>query len=131
MKRLIVFFIIIALTGCKQNFPEPEAISPSASLNEAEAQTTEKAWTVRHLLRGKNVFVELIVPGVSFANNQKNSREKGQVSLYVDGQLYNTYHTAAFIVKGLSPGRHQIDIKLTDERNRPLGYEKSFTVSIP
>ncbi|RJS62085.1 hypothetical protein [Bacillus sp. PK3_68] len=131
MKWLIVIFAMITLSGCRTNIPEPEAISPSASIGEAEAQTTEKTWTVRHLLRGNNVFVELIVPGVSFSNNGTNSQQKGQVSVYVNGQHYQTYHTAAFIVKGLHSGSHQIEIKLTDEANRPLGYEKSFAVSIP
>lgn len=131
MKWLIVIFTMITLAGCRTNIPEPESISPSASMDEAEAQTMEKSWTVKHLLRGNNIFVELIVPGVSFSNNGTNSQKKGQVSVYVNGQHYQTYHTAAFIVRGLSAGSHQIEIKLTDEANRSLGYEKSFTVSIP
>ncbi|KAB7707947.1 hypothetical protein F9802_04325 [Bacillus aerolatus] len=131
MKWMIMIVTVIVLAGCKQNFPEPEAISPSASVSEAEAQANNNNWTVRHLLRGQSVFVELVVPGVSFSGNGTNSQTKGQVSVYVNGHHYNTYHTAAFIVKGLAPGKHQVDIKLTDARNRPLGYEKTFTVSIP
>ena len=131
MKWLIAMFAVFALAGCRTNIPEPESISPSASMSEAEAQATEKKWTVRHLLRGENLFVELIVPDISFSNNGTNPHKKGQVAVYVNGKHYNTYHTAAFIVKGLEPGRHQINIKLIDQRNRSLGYEKSFAVSIP
>ncbi|OCA83936.1 hypothetical protein [Pseudobacillus wudalianchiensis] len=131
MKWLIAILAVFAVAGCRTNVPEPETFSPSASSSEAEVQAAEKGWTVRHLLRGENVFVELIVPGVSFSNNGTNSHKKGQVAVYVNGKHYNTYHTAAFIVKGLDPGRHQIDIKLVDRHNRSLGYEKTFFVSIP
>ncbi|MFK2824887.1 hypothetical protein QYG89_04215 [Bacillus sp. B190/17] len=132
MKWLMIIAAVISLIGCRQDLPKPETIiSPSASMHEAEAQGTEKNWTVKHLLRGNSVFVELVVPGVSFSNHGTKSQEKGQIAVYVNGKHYHTYHTAAFIVKGLNSGQHRIDIKLTDEKHRPLGYEKSFTVSIP
>ncbi|GLY10600.1 hypothetical protein ACP2W0_11605 [Pseudobacillus badius] len=131
MKWLAIILTMFFFAGCSPNIPEPETMSPSASMSEAEAQTLGESWTVKHLLRGKNVFVELVVPGVSFSKDRGNSQAKGQVAVFVNGKHYQTYHTAAFIIKGLDAGRHQIDIKLTDESSRPLGYEKSFTVSIP
>ncbi|KKB39231.1 hypothetical protein [Bacillus thermotolerans] len=133
MRWLVIVAAVMMTAGCKQAFPEPEAWLPSTSSSHAEAQAEESAreWTVHHLLRGNNVLVELVVPGVSFSAKGTASQKAGQAAVYINGQHFQTYHTAAFIVKGLPSGTHKVDIKLLDQNNQPLGYEKSFNVSIP
>ncbi|WP_100330803.1 DUF6130 family protein [Bacillus xiapuensis] len=129
-----LMIMAIGLAGCKQYYPEPEALKPVPSLTEAEAQAQNRPsnhWTVRHLLKGNQLFIECVVNGVSFANHRSDGTVKGRAVVYIDDKFYKNYHTAAFIVKGLTPGKHKVHIQLTDAHNRPLGFEKTFFITIP
>ncbi|WP_203362203.1 hypothetical protein [Bacillus sp. REN10] len=130
MKIWIAAIAIVMLTGCKLNFPEPEALSTVPEAKEVEAQDSEK-WTVSHKLKGQQVLVECIVENVSFATEDKKGKVKGSAAVYIDDAFYKNYETAAFIVKGLNSGQHKMNVRLVGENNQPLGYEKTFYVTIP
>ncbi|WP_100403133.1 hypothetical protein [Bacillus sp. FJAT-42315] len=132
MRLWIVAIVFVMLTGCKLNFPKPEALSTVPEVKEVEAEGTENHhWTVSHMLKGQQLFVECIVENVSFSTEGRQGKVMGRAAVYIDGAFYKSYDTAAFIVKGLASGKHTIDVKLVGERNQPLGYEKTFHVTIP
>ncbi|MGM7635954.1 hypothetical protein [Bacillus sp. Hm123] len=132
MRVWIVAMVFMMLTGCKLNFPEPEALSTVPEVKEVEAEGTKNhSWTVSHTLKGQQVLVECVVENVSFSTEGRQGKVIGHAAVYIDGAFYKKYDTAAFIVKGLTPGKHTIDVKLVDKSNQPLGYEKTFQVTIP
>ncbi|WP_338753876.1 hypothetical protein [Bacillus sp. FJAT-52991] len=132
MRVWIIAIIFVMLAGCKLNFPEPEALSTVPEVKEVEAEGKgNHSWTVSHTLKGQQLFVECIVENVSFSTEGRHGKVKGSAAIYIDGVFYKSYDTAAFIVKGLPSGKHKINVKLVSENNQPLGYEKTFHVTIP
>ncbi|MBM7647244.1 short-subunit dehydrogenase [Bacillus ectoiniformans] len=129
MKYWMIAFLVL-MAGCRQDFPEPENLSAEPMVTNAE-EVAAKNGSIRHLMRGKHLFVECVVPGVTFSDRDKEGSIYGKASVYIDGKYYSSYHTAAFIVKGIEPGRHEVKVKLTDKNNKAIGFEKQFFVVVP
>lgn len=142
MRRIIylnVFVFLIIAAGCQNDKPKPETkllvqpVNISEAVNEvpvsAMAIDEKEQFFVSHKVKGKNIFIECFVPGITFRNT--NASNKGSILLYVDGKLKEKISSAAFIVKGLSSGSHQIKIEVVkDSQSRPL-LAKEFYVTIP
>lgn len=127
MKKWIAYMLVtFIIGGCTQRLPEPEA-------DKAKAMETEvvnsKEMTVRHNVQGDSLYIECIIPGVSFSGSRTGS-QSGKVLLYIDGQLYNEYDTAAFVVKGVPSGIHTFKIEIVNKDNRPLGISKKFQATV-
>ncbi|MFD1705770.1 hypothetical protein ACFSCZ_03280 [Siminovitchia sediminis] len=124
-KLLACLLTALIMTGCAQK-PEPEAEKVKAM--EAEEVSEEKL-TVRHHVQGNSLYVECFVPDISFSAKQ-SGKQLGKVLLYIDGQLYNEYSTAAFMVKNLPSGAHTFTVEIVNKDNRPLGMSRDFTATI-
>ncbi|MGD6803552.1 hypothetical protein ACQCVK_00190 [Rossellomorea vietnamensis] len=131
MKKWIFLMAIICLAGCREDIPEPESFGME---HEAEAATLNswdnKEVTVRHIVQGSQVYVECIVPGVTFSTGKKG--KKGKIVVSVDGKRYDEYHTAAFVIKGLNKGIHHVKVDIVGKNNQQsLGFQKQFYITIP
>ncbi|PLS16564.1 hypothetical protein CVD28_15890 [Bacillus sp. M6-12] len=135
MKKYLIFYILLlSIAGCGRQIPEPEnliekmAIVPSAPKAEASHVGESGKFTVRHFVRGKDVFVECIIRDFSFTG--QGEQQSGKLILSVDGKRKDEIQTAAFIIKDVNKGQHTIKLELVDEQNRPYSIEQEFQIHI-
>ncbi|CRK80609.1 hypothetical protein [Neobacillus massiliamazoniensis] len=86
---------------------------------------------VHHQTRGNDVFVECILTGISFRQYDHSKEKVGKVLVSIDGKKKQEVTTAAFIIKGISPGNHKLKLEVVNLKNEPYGLEKEFLVDIP
>lgn len=142
MKRFVYLYIcglLLLSAGCQQDKPKPETklvVQPVTSTTSyqdipvlATMQNSKEPFLVQHHVRGKNVFIECFVPGITF--RETNASNQGKIILYVNGKKKEYISSAAFIVKGLSSGTHRIKLEVIKGENPAPMMEKEFYVSIP
>lgn len=125
--------LLFLLCACQNQGIESTKIEPMSLVQTMHAlpvlggQYTEN-FSVTHHVKGNQVYVECIVPNMSFRDG---SKEKGKIILYVDGVKKEEITTAAFIIKGLPSGNHHIklDVIASNAKRSPMSQE--FTISIP
>ena len=131
MKKIIFLSVclLILLSGCKEKMPEPESF---AFTKKAEAANHEsKDLSIKHMVQGNQVYIECIVPNVTFTSTSKKGAEKGKIVVRSNtGNLYKEYHTAAFVVKNLPKGVHLLNVEIVGKNNKSLGMKKQFYVTI-
>ncbi|WP_201716679.1 membrane lipoprotein lipid attachment site-containing protein [Rossellomorea arthrocnemi] len=129
MKKIIFTIgLVILLSGCKEKMPEPESFSFTKKVEAANSE--QKPLSIKHMVQGNQVYIECIVPGVTFTSEKKGA-EKGKIVVRSNtGNLYKEYHTAAFVVKGLPKGVHLLNIEIVGKNNKSLGMKKQFYVTI-
>ena len=86
---------------------------------------------VQSKIKDNNVFVECILSGISFRESEQKNQKVGKLVIWLDGKKAREVNTAAFIIKGLSPGNHQVKLEVVDLKNVPYGLTKEFLVNIP
>jgi hypothetical protein len=94
----------------------------------AKSKEKNDPFFVKHKVNGKEVFIECIVQGITFRDNGAN---KGKIHLYVDGVKKEEISAAAFIVRGLPSGTHQIKLEVVQADDSQLQMTKEFYVTIP
>ncbi len=124
---VFVMILFILLTGCKQDMPEPESLFQKKA---QAASVVKEKMVIRHLVQGKQMYVECVVPNVTFTE-KKNGSKKGKVIVTIDGKRFKEYYTAAFVVKNLKQGVHHVKIDIVGRDNENLGLKKQFYVTIP
>lgn len=138
MKKIIyltiLFMMLVILVSCQNDKPKPETqrkfslVSPEkvfASSFDTEEKEID-SFFVKHHVKGRDVYIECIVKGASF-------REKNAVIIvYIDGEKKEEITNAAFILKGLERGKHQIKLQLnkTKDKNSNSVIIKEFNVLI-
>ena len=106
-------------------FPNQEALSGRAM---SEASLSDV--TINYKIKGKDVYIECIMPNFSFHNdNQSVESRRGNVHVFLNGKNYKEFNQAAFILKNLPIGNHKITLKFMD-KNGTYRYSKSFSVDI-
>lgn len=87
---------------------------------------------INYKVKGRDVFVECIIPGFTFNTNERNRAIKGEghIHVYLNGKKFQDVHQAAFVLKDLPIGKHEIMLKFVQNNNKPYNYTKSFLVSI-
>lgn len=127
MKIMAICFIVLLFAGgCAHRLPEPESMKAKAS----EESIDQKTFTVHENLKGSTLFIECIVPSISFSN-QSGKKNQGKARLYMNGTFHSEHTTAAFIVKDLPKGVHDMKIEIVNLNNEPIGLSKEFSVTIP
>ncbi|WLD95039.1 hypothetical protein [Alkalihalobacillus sp. AL-G] len=97
---------------------------------EVTSPETSHSMTIRHMVANGTVFVECYVPNFEFEKGAADQNE-GHLIISVDHKPAFPVYKAAFIIKDLSPGRHHIEVKLSDHKGIPIkGMEKQFFVNI-
>lgn len=137
MKWTIQFFFIlmsIALIACQKDLPEPETknrVVSAAQLPNDVVSVKGESFRVKSFVKGNDVFIECFVSNFSFREDDKNGSRLGKMIVYVDGQKYNQYSTAAFIIKDLKSGNHRISLQIVDSNGHTTSLKKEMVVSIP
>ncbi|MFD1735692.1 hypothetical protein ACFSCX_03855 [Bacillus salitolerans] len=136
-----ILFLLAVLTGCNTDDPNPpEAlVIPMEIAHYHEDGTVEasitgsKDVTVRHHVKGKDVYVEVIVPGFTFSSPEQKTKKDGQgfLNLYLNNKKIDEIHQAAFIVKGLPTGKHTLKVELVHNDSSTYGIEREMDVEIP
>ncbi|MEH7177298.1 hypothetical protein [Neobacillus vireti] len=85
---------------------------------------------VQSKTKDNNVFVECIVTGISFRESDQKFQKVGKFVVWLDGKRSQEVNSAAFIIKDLSPGRHEIKLEVVDLNNKPYGLTNEFMVNI-
>lgn len=116
--------------------PEPEAKKGkdvSQSISQSKASPVFQAskgvtFDVSHQLRANTIFVECKVNGITFRKNEKG--ESGRILIFIDGKKKHEIGRAAFVIKGLSKGKHTVKLILLNKDSQFMNT-KSFEVEIP
>lgn len=140
LRFLLSTMAMLLLTACGTDDPKPPEASlqmavPVSTLGKAaEASTTIKKqdMTVRHNVKDKNVYVEVVIPNFNFSSKdkQKHVDGEGYIHLYLDGKKIDEIHQAAFIVKGLPSGKHNLKVELVQNDSTSYGVEQEFSVTV-
>ncbi|MGD6941740.1 hypothetical protein ACQCT6_06885 [Cytobacillus gottheilii] len=137
----LILVYTVLLSACGNEIPEPETklvVEPlhifeggedGRSVQAANMETAPQFF-VRHQVKGMNVYVECIIPGVSFRADSGKNRAK--IGLFVDGRKQKDITSAAFIIKNLPAGTHTIQLNVLKNDNTSYHEElkKEFTVRI-
>lgn len=131
-----ILLSVMVTSACQKDMPEPEVkvkVIPMSTIQAEEElpvmkETNNEDFRVQHHVKDERVFVECIIPSISF---RENSNHPGKLLLYVNGNKKEEISTAAFVIKGLTKGNHHIRLVVVKPNNEPYGLEKEFTVSIP
>ncbi|NSL50753.1 hypothetical protein [Calidifontibacillus erzurumensis] len=89
--------------------------------------------TVKHFVKGNDIYVECVISNFVFSkrnDNKINKKGYGYLQLYLDGKKIDDIYTAAFIIKGLSKGNHKITLQLVQNDGTPYNIKKEFDVTI-
>ncbi|WNS77055.1 hypothetical protein RRV45_08740 [Bacillus sp. DTU_2020_1000418_1_SI_GHA_SEK_038] len=140
MKRFIYLYIVfVVLAGCQNDKPKPETKLIVQPINVSNLDqeipvlafptSNNDPFYVNHHVKGKNIFIECLVQGITFRDS--NEPNKGSIILYVDGKKKEKISSAAFIVKGLSAGTHRIKLEVVKDNHTTPIMIKEFYVTIP
>lgn len=141
MKRLVIMFLILSITtGCVEDKPRPEGnveilplqvVNHTAQAVEVINQQQKMNLTVKHHVRDQNVYVECYIPSFTFKEKGgKKVNGEGHIRVSVDGEKMNDINTAAFVVKGLDRGRHEILLEVVHNDLTTYNMKKSWNVTI-
>ncbi|MBM7659487.1 hypothetical protein JOC85_000254 [Bacillus mesophilus] len=140
MKPILIALSLLVITACGTDDPKPPEASVTPdhimnSLGEAvvvSAAITKENVTVRHNVKDKNVYVEVVIPGFNFSSapDKKKVDGEGYIHLYLNGKKVDEIHQAAFIVKGLPSGKHNLKIELVQNDSTSYGIEEEFSVTV-
>lgn len=135
LKNIILCIVTCFLcTACQKDIPDPEVknkivIEPmNIVLSDNEVEVGGKSqdlFSVRSHVKGEDVFVECFIPGISFTNRHTS------LIVSVDGKEKKVVTTAAFIIKGLSSGSHQIQLEVVENNQKRPDMRKDFVITIP
>lgn len=124
MKMAAGFLAVCLLfAGCSGHMPrkeEREADAASAAENQA---------SVRYFVKDQDLFVECMIPSVTFSGSRHAKPAK--IKVYVDGVWKGEYNTAAFVVKELDKGVHTVQLEVVDKNTGArLGIHRQFYISV-
>ncbi len=140
---VIAVLLIGIMPGCRKDLPKPETkpkIIPTVQSSfqyedhlAVYVQNSQEipSLFVQHRINGKNVFVECMVSGITFRETGNSHEKKGKMVVWIDGKRNQEVTSAAFIIKGLSPGKHRLMLEMVNLDNQPFGLTKEFVVNIP
>ena len=135
MKKIIyptiLFIILTILVSCQNDKPKPETkrefslVSPEKVFASSFViEEVEDPFFVKHHVKGSDVYIECIVKGASF--REKNAK----IIVYIDGEKKEEKTNAAFVLKGLKPGKHQIQLQLKKAKNSNSAIIEEFNVLV-
>jgi hypothetical protein len=141
MKRLLTLvFILIGMAGCVEDKPRPEGSVKLVPLNvmnvsndvvEVVSQNQLASLNIKHYVRNKDVYVECYIPNFSFKEKGGNKVSgEGHIEVFVDGKKIDDMNTAAFIVRGLDRGVHEMMVEVVHNDSTTYDLKKTWTISI-
>lgn len=142
MRGFICLFLscfLLSTAGCKRDIPKPETNSDLLPIINTDSSNvvavsrlnmnyTEPFYVKSHV-NGKDVFIECIIPAVTFRDT--NASNKAKMIVYVNGKIKEEVSSAAFIIKDLPPGTHRVKLKVIKLKDASYHLQKEFLVTIP
>ncbi|MCA1053391.1 hypothetical protein LCM10_00230 [Rossellomorea aquimaris] len=126
MKKIIcLMLMLMVVSGCKDDMPEPETFSFSHKAHAKESLS------IKHIVQGNQVFIECIVPDVTFTSSRKGAKKGKIIVTSNTNGLYKEFYTAAFVVRNLPKGNHILTVEVVSPGNKSLGIKKQLYVTIP
>ncbi|MFC5712284.1 hypothetical protein ACFPU1_05780 [Thalassorhabdus alkalitolerans] len=109
---------------------EPLQIVP---VNKVTSEVTkesmqEDGWSLQYKVKEANIYVECILPDFSLSMNEQKG--DGYLLLKLDGSEIGRMDQAAFVIKGLPAGDHEITIQPVDHEGKAHAKEMSFEITI-
>jgi hypothetical protein len=95
-----------------------------------QTSTERPSLLVHYQTNGDNLLVECIVTGITFREQDQSQQKIGKMIVWLDGKKKQEVSAAAFIMKGLSNGNHQLKVELVNLQNKPYGLSKEFNINI-
>lgn len=138
MKKIsIIFlsFIILIITGCQKDLPEPESILTdrkvvkAVNLPVSNFTNETESFDVKYHVRGHDVYIECKLDGITFRTN--SNVKQGKVILTIDRIKKEEFSNAAFIIKGLSSGEHHLKLEVVKPNNHSYNLTKEMIIKIP
>jgi hypothetical protein len=127
LKKYIELTILsIFLVGILSGFQSSTALSDYIEYSEVNP-----SFFVQSKTKGNNVYVECILSGISFRESDQNGQKVGKLIIWLDGKKTQEVNSAAFIIKGLPPGKHEVKLEVVDLKNKSYGITNVFLVNIP
>lgn len=138
IKKQVFVFMILVLTGCRQDIPEPESKMMISAMEVKEeamdipvtGTTKTSPFIVSHRVNGKNVLVECKLEDISFRSDNRD-KQSGKIVIYIDGKKTEVVQSPVFIIKGLTKGSHNITLEVVNNDNQPYPLKKDFSIVIP
>ncbi|TXC92077.1 hypothetical protein FS935_06765 [Metabacillus litoralis] len=136
MKRLLPMFAILLsiLVGCTEDKPRPKGIVDQiipVQVNEVSddvvavaSQNPKATFDINYHTREQNVYVECFIPGFQLKKGE------GHLNVTVDGQKTKEIYTAAFILKGLEKGEHNIVVEVVHNDQNVKNLKKTLNVKV-
>ncbi|MFP7296011.1 hypothetical protein [Neobacillus niacini] len=125
-KYMVLTFLFIFSVSILSGF-QGSTVSPLYG----EILEKTPSFFVQSNTKGKDVFVECILSGISFRQSDKKGQKTGKLLIWIDGKKTREVNAAAFIIKDLSPGKHEIKLEVIDLENKSYGLTNKFLVNIP
>jgi len=127
--------VIITLFSFYLAFHEAAALEiiPIEVQQASNEENGSQGVTVNYSVKGKNVYIECIVPKFKFVSDgEKNDQKDGEghIHLYLNGKKVMDINQAAFIVKGLPKGEHHFKLEFVHNDQTPYRFSEEFTVEI-
>ena len=138
MKQLLTLvFLLFVSTGCVEDKPKPESNVEIVPMQVADLkqdsievivhQQKSLELTIKHHVRNQDVYVECYIPHFTFKEKGGNKRNgEGHIDVFVDGKKVNEMNTAAFIIKGLEKGVHEMRLEVI--HNDSSSYDLTKTI---
>ncbi|MEH7118719.1 hypothetical protein V7128_15030 [Neobacillus vireti] len=140
---LFLSFLPLLAAGCERQLSKPEIKTNLLPIEQTmnvkpglvpvfnPSRNEIPALFVSYETKGKQVFVECQVTGISFRNADNDRQKAGKMVVWVDGIRRSEVRSAAFIIKDLSPGKHRLRLEVVSLQNEPFGLSKQMMVIIP
>ncbi|SFL57911.1 hypothetical protein [Salibacterium qingdaonense] len=94
----------------------------------AEQQSEPENWNLQYKIKQQHVYVECILPDFPLAEKEKKGH--GFLLVKIDGNTAAKMGQAAFVLKHLPPGNHNITIEPVSYQNSSNKDTASFEVEI-
>lgn len=138
-KKNWMFLISVILFGifssCQPELPAPKTKHFSFMSNRIVSASNQipaekPSLVVHYQTKGDNLLVECIVTGITFREMDQSQPRVGKMIVWLDGKKKQEVSAAAFIIKGLSKGNHQLRLEVVNLQNKPYGLSKDFNIHI-
>ncbi len=110
------------------------SVTPLYSVGLVDVKATEEdRLKVFYKVENNNVFVECFINHFTFTEDKVGMQHidgEGHIRLYVDEEHVATLFEGAFVVEGLPPGEHELNVVVVQNDRTPYDFTETWTVTI-
>ncbi|MFJ5963519.1 hypothetical protein [Bacillus sp. NPDC093026] len=128
MKQMLSMCALLFLvTGCQRHHEQEQVKQePDVPVIQQAPSDMKQQGFLKYKVQGSAVYIESTLQDFHLDTSPgKNGEKKGYFTVYVDGKRAGNEYTAAFVVKHLSKGKHQMTVELNSRH--PEYHQKRET----